>query len=187
MTPFIRKVWQNLCNGIKKVRGLSSKNLIMKPPFKRLDKESLAFEDRSSHRRCSIKKGALKIFAIFTGKHLCWRLVLIKGLFNNYVTPEGWGYGHFCYKLLRKLRRGGAPLGKITSRGRPEDIPEKRSDVLRTSPYRPICNAKGRILSRTSLGRTQDVNLTIIHKMDFFGFFSIFPDSNCISDNALSK
>ena len=79
------------------------------------------------------------------------------------------------------------PLGKITSRRRPGDVPEKRPDVLRTSPCGPICNAKGRILSGTSLGRTQDVNLTIIHKTDFYGFFYIFPDSNCISDNALPK
>ena len=27
---------------------------------------------RSSHRRCSVKKGVLKNFANFTGKHLCW-------------------------------------------------------------------------------------------------------------------
>ena len=33
---------------------------------------------RRSHRRCSVKKGLLKNFANFTGKHLCWSLVLIK-------------------------------------------------------------------------------------------------------------
>ena len=33
---------------------------------------------RRSHRRCSVKKDALKNFANFTGKHLCWNLVLIK-------------------------------------------------------------------------------------------------------------
>ena len=33
---------------------------------------------RSSHKRCSIKKGVLKNFAILTGKHLCWSLFLIK-------------------------------------------------------------------------------------------------------------
>ena len=33
---------------------------------------------RSSHQRCSIKKIVLKNFAIFTGKHLCWSLILIK-------------------------------------------------------------------------------------------------------------
>ena len=30
---------------------------------------------RSSHQRCSVKKGVLKNFANFTGKHLCWSLL----------------------------------------------------------------------------------------------------------------
>ena len=36
------------------------------------------------------------------------------------------------------------PLGKITSQGPPEDddVPKKCPDVLRTSPYGPICNTK---------------------------------------------
>ena len=85
------------------------------------------------------------------------------------------------------MTRRSSPLGKITSRGCLEDVPEKCPGVLRTSPYCPICNAKGRILSGTFLGHTQDVNLTIVHKIDFYGFFSIFPDSNCISDNVLPK
>ena len=79
------------------------------------------------------------------------------------------------------------PFGKITSRGRPKNVPEKRPDVHKTSPYGTICNAKGRILSGAPLGRTQNVNLTIIYKMDFYRFFSIFPDSHCVSDNALPK
>ena len=33
---------------------------------------------RRSHRRCSVEKGTLKNFENFTGKHLCWRLFLIK-------------------------------------------------------------------------------------------------------------
>ena len=33
---------------------------------------------RSSHQRCSVKKGALKNFAKFTEKHLCQSLFLIK-------------------------------------------------------------------------------------------------------------
>ena len=33
---------------------------------------------RSSHRRCSVKKGVLKNVASFTGKHLCWSLFFIK-------------------------------------------------------------------------------------------------------------
>ena len=32
----------------------------------------------SSHWRCSVKQGALKNFANFTGKNLCWSLLLIK-------------------------------------------------------------------------------------------------------------
>ena len=40
---------------------------------------------RNSHRRCSIKKAVLKHFAIFTGKHLCWNLLLIdpQAIFKN--------------------------------------------------------------------------------------------------------
>ena len=45
---------------------------------------------RSSHRRCSVKK--LYDFAIFTGKHLCWSLFLIK------LWPE---YLHFVKKRLQ--------------------------------------------------------------------------------------
>ena len=36
------------------------------------------FMDRSSHRRCSVKKDVLRNFKNFTGKHLCWSLSLIK-------------------------------------------------------------------------------------------------------------
>ena len=45
-----------------------------------------------------------------------------------------------------------------TCQGHPEDLSGKRLDVLRTSPYGPICNPKGRNRSGTSLGRTQNVN-----------------------------
>ena len=33
---------------------------------------------RNCHGRCSMKKAVLNNFAIFTGKHLCWSLFLIK-------------------------------------------------------------------------------------------------------------
>ena len=65
-------------------------------------------------------------------------------------------------------------LGKITFQGRPKDVPEKRPDVFRTSPYDSICNAKGRIRNGTPLRRTQDVNLTLIHKWVFMEFFLFF-------------
>ena len=68
------------------------------------------------------------------------------------------------------------PLSKITSQGPPDDdnVPKKRPDVLRTSPYGPICNTKGSICSGTSSGCTQDVNLTIIHKMSLTIFLLFF-------------
>ena len=34
--------------------------------------------NRSSHRRCSVRKGVLKNFSKFTGKHLCQRLYFNK-------------------------------------------------------------------------------------------------------------
>ena len=33
---------------------------------------------KSSHRRCSVKRGVLENFAIFKWKHLCWNLFLMK-------------------------------------------------------------------------------------------------------------
>ena len=36
------------------------------------------FTDRSSHQRCSVKKGVLRNFAKFTGRHLCQSLFFIK-------------------------------------------------------------------------------------------------------------
>ena len=46
-------------------------------------------------------------------------------------------------------------------------------------------DVKGRVRSETSSGRIQDVSLTIIRKMVFSRIFTIFPDSNCISDIVL--
>ena len=41
---------------------------------------------RSSHQRWSVKRGALKNFANFTGKHLCWSLFLTMLQSFNPVT-----------------------------------------------------------------------------------------------------
>ena len=47
-------------------------------------------KDKSSHRRCSVKRGVIKNCANFTGKHLCWSLFLIKlQVFeNNYFEAQ---------------------------------------------------------------------------------------------------
>ena len=39
------------------------------PPIKRVLQRDTS--DRSSHQRCSVRKGVLRIFTKFTGKHLC--------------------------------------------------------------------------------------------------------------------
>ena len=89
-----------------------------------------------------------------------------RGLFKSVLQLFQWRH---CFAKGRIKGRAGVknltyfPLGKFTSRKSP-------SDVLRISRYGPICNAKGRILSGTSLGRTHDVSLTRIHKMDFLFF-----------------
>ena len=43
---------------------------------------------RSTHRRCSIRKGVLRNFAKFTGKHLCQSLFLIKLQAKNTFFTE---------------------------------------------------------------------------------------------------
>ena len=88
-------------------------------------------------------------------------LSLVQFLFFSLIRPSGFRL-LILFTLLKIF-----PLGKITSRGRPEDVPKKHPDVIRTSPYGPICHTKGGICSGKSLGRTQDINLTIIHQMSF--------------------
>ena len=39
---------------------------------------------RRRHRSCSVKKGAIKNFANFTEKHLCWGLFIIKLVLKLY-------------------------------------------------------------------------------------------------------
>ena len=60
-------------------------------PSKKWKTRSYNFQgipDRSSQQKCSTKNSVLKKFPIFTGKHLCWSLFLIK-LVCNFIkgTP----------------------------------------------------------------------------------------------------
>ena len=43
---------------------------------------------RSSHRGCSVRKGVLKIFSKFTGKHLCQSLLFNKASACNFIKKE---------------------------------------------------------------------------------------------------
>ena len=107
--------WSNLNNLFWKMRApiLIFGNLLTKyKPFTIF---------RCSHRRCSVKKGVLKIFTILTGKHLYWsvnitkclrrtsanscfyifwRLIFIKVIFDNLVLKFlklKKGMNVFCY------------------------------------------------------------------------------------------
>ena len=60
---------------------------------------------RSSHRRCFIKKAVLKNFAIFSWKHLCWSLILIKlqGFSSATLSKRDSNTGVFLW-LLRNFK-----------------------------------------------------------------------------------
>ena len=63
---------------------------------------------RSSHRRCSIKKGVLKNLAKFTGKHLCQSLFFNKVAGLRPATSLKKRLWHTCFsvnfaKFLRTL------------------------------------------------------------------------------------
>ena len=47
-------------------------------------------KDRSSHRRCSVRKGVVRNFAKFTGKHPCQSLFFneVAGLARNFIKKE---------------------------------------------------------------------------------------------------
>ena len=67
----------NSQNGTEKMKILRSESL----SHQSLPHERKIFQTenyRSSHWRCSVKKGVLNNFANFTRKHLCWRFLLIK-------------------------------------------------------------------------------------------------------------
>ena len=57
--------------------------------------------------------------------------------------------------------------------GRSEDVPKKRRGVLRTFAYGYVTLKDASTAGRV-LGRTQDVNLTIIFKLGFYEIFFFF-------------
>ena len=61
---------------------------------------------RSSHQRCSIKKGVLKIFAKFTGKHLCQSLFFKKvaGLRSATLSKKRLWHKRFPMNFVRFSR-----------------------------------------------------------------------------------
>ena len=70
---------------------------------------------RSSHRRCSVKKGVLRNFAKFTGKHLCQSVFFNKvaGLRPATLLKKRLWYRCFPVKFAKFLR---TPFLQNTSR-----------------------------------------------------------------------
>ena len=59
---------------------------------------------RSSHQRCSVKKGVFKTFANFTGKHLCWSFFLITLLvFRPATFLKRYRSSHQKYSIKRAV------------------------------------------------------------------------------------
>ena len=82
-----------------------SNNNIMTPVFEKYWDFDLAMIHRkspgSSHRRCSLnKKVVLKIFAIFTGKSLCWSIFLITN-FNKKSFQHLWIVQNFAKNFAK--------------------------------------------------------------------------------------
>ena len=59
--------------------------------------------DRSSHQRCSVKKGVLRNFAKFAGKHLC------QCLFFNKVAGTAFFTEHLWATAFVERERGAKP------------------------------------------------------------------------------
>ena len=64
---------------------------------------------RSSHRRCSVKKGVIKNFTKFTGKHLCQSLFFNIGV--SFLNRRLW-HRYFPVDFVKFLR---APFSQNTS------------------------------------------------------------------------
>ena len=73
-----------------------------------LQKERSTSRNRSSHRRCSVRKGVLKRLANFTGKHLYWSLFLRDRQACNFIK-ERLRHMYFPVKFAKCLR---APILK---------------------------------------------------------------------------
>ena len=81
---------------------------------------------KSSHRRCSVQRDVLNNLAIFTGKHLCWSLILWKTdtfHFEPFTLPD-------IQNELKSLN-----LNKATTHNNiPQNTPSKRGSYCYTLP-----------------------------------------------------
>ena len=58
---------------------------------------------RSSRTKMFFETGVTRNFVIFTGKHLCWNLFLIKNNFTSTLSQKRLQHRWFLWKLLKSL------------------------------------------------------------------------------------
>ena len=73
------------------------------PYLHRFKRERHLMENRSSHQRCSVKKGVLRNLAKFTGKHLCQSLFFNEVASGAFLTEHVWATASWKIKLENKL------------------------------------------------------------------------------------
>ena len=106
--------------GIKLLRRLRLKfSHLNEHKFSHNFKDTVVPMCKNSHRRCSVKKGVLKNFAEFTGKHLCRRsATLLKmrtwhrcfpvnfaKLLRTFFTEHVWKTASICVTVKQKLKQ----------------------------------------------------------------------------------
>ena len=107
LLPRNTSYWSFLINvsTLSKVKGKWDNEKVLLSQSKTVDVkvqiQKFVLKIRSSHQRCSIKKAVLKNCSIFTGKHLCWSLFLIKvqAYSNGCICKNA-----FSFMLRQRLR-----------------------------------------------------------------------------------
>ena len=97
MSTWNRQICQTRCN-ILKASCEQANFVILAFPMKA--------KYRSRHRRCSLKKGVLRNFEKFTGKHLCQRLFLnkVEGLRPATLLKKSLWHKYFPVNFAKFLR-----------------------------------------------------------------------------------
>ena len=121
-----------------------------------------------SHRRCSVKKGALRNFAKLTGKHLCQSLFFNKIGLQLYLKRRLW---HRCFPVNFQehlfLKNTGCFRPKLKSLGR-ANLTKIFRDTLETKRWNLFSNSEHWNISY--IKNQPKLNVTIF--MKYGGYFS---------------
>ena len=102
----VKQVHSNECNFAFVVIFCSFYIFFDVKKYKMKFEKSAAWKNRSSHRRCSIKKGVIKSFAKFKGKHLRRSLVFNKVASLRHFSRTPFLQNTSGRMLLKKVQHG---------------------------------------------------------------------------------